>query len=115
MIREEHPEFDFEHDLPAGVESFALHWLAKRWKVSLQHVFNLVRSGEIPVAVDLRNSNSSRSCIRAPRAAVVAFLNRRKDLTAIEESSPAPGPRTPRRPKSQAPSSKHQRKNGKRR
>lgn len=106
-MSDEHPEFDFEHDLPAGVESFALHWLAKRWKVSVQHVFNLVKSGEIPVAVDLRNLNSSKSCIRAPRASVVTFLNRRKDLTAIEEASPSPGPRVPRKPRKKKKSGKN--------
>ncbi len=86
------PEFNFEEDLPAGVESFSLHWLAKRWKVSVQHVFNLVESGEIPVAVDLRNLKSSKACIRVPRKSVVAFLNKRKDLVTIAESSPQPKP-----------------------
>lgn len=93
---EEHPEFNFEHDLPAGVESFALHWLAKRWKCSVRHLFKLVESGEFKVAIDLRGLNSSKACIRLPRQSVVDFLNRRKDLIAVAEANPQPAPRRKR-------------------
>jgi hypothetical protein len=93
------PDFDFEHDLPAGVDSFSLHWLAKRWKCSVTHVIHLVEAGEFKVAVDLRNRNSSKACIRLPRAAVVAFLNERKDLAKIAETNPQPKPREKRKRK----------------
>jgi hypothetical protein len=94
-MSEEHPEFDFEHDLPFGVESFAVHWLAARWKCSVNHVTNLVLAGEFgkDAAVDLRGAQSSKAMIRIRRAAVVEFLNRRKDIARVAEESPSPKPR----------------------
>jgi hypothetical protein len=91
----EHPEFDFEHDLPFGVESFALHWLAARWKCSVPHVTNLVAAGEFgkDAAFDLRGAQSSKAMVRIRRAAVVEFLNRRKNIEAVAEKSPQPKPR----------------------
>lgn len=90
----EEQELNFEHELPAGMNSFSLLWLANFWGCSLRHVFNLVESGAFgPGAVDLRNIKSSRSMIRLPRKTVVEFLNNRQKLEAIAEQSPQPKPR----------------------
>jgi hypothetical protein len=70
---------DFDKTLPEGKEWFSPRWLAKHWGKSLQHVHNLVESGEIRGAIDLRGKGSGRSDLNIPRSAVVDFLNRRKE------------------------------------
>ncbi len=73
-------ELDFEHGLPAGMDFFPVWWLASRWGVSKQHVINLVESGEIRVALDLRGGGASKSLIRVPRCSVLEFLKKRKAI-----------------------------------
>jgi hypothetical protein len=70
--------FDFEHQLPEGKEFFTVRQLATLWGVSLNHVSNLIDSGELEVSVDLRGLKSTKALLRVPRKSVVAFLNRRK-------------------------------------
>lgn len=74
------PEFDFDAGLPAGRQSFGAWELAGYWAVSVQHVINLVEAGEFGDApVDLATKpGKSRATRRIPRAAVLAFLHRRK-------------------------------------
>ena len=67
---------DFGDELPPW-DFFPIHYLAKRWHCSIQHIFNLIESGEIKVSTDLRNAAASRAMIRIPRKSVVEFLNRR--------------------------------------
>lgn len=71
------PEFDFDHELPAGKEWFSIRWLARHWGKSVQHIINLVDSGEIKTAVDMRGKHAKRSDTNIPRKAVVDFLERR--------------------------------------
>jgi Helix-turn-helix domain len=63
--------------LPPG-ESFPVHLLARVLHVHRTHVINLIDAGEIKCAVDLRGPGASRSTIRVPRAAVIAFLESRR-------------------------------------
>jgi hypothetical protein len=77
MIPTIQPEFDFDHELPAGKEWFSIRWLARHWGKSPRHISNLVESGEIAVATDMRGKGAKRSCMNIPRKAVVDFLNRR--------------------------------------
>lgn len=71
--------FNFEQTLPEGKEWFSIRWLARHWNKSVQHVINLVDSGEIKTSVDLRGKHAKRSDTNIPRFAVVDFLNRRRN------------------------------------
>jgi hypothetical protein len=71
-------EFDFEHNLPAGMETFTVRFLAAWFGTSDQHWLNLIDSGDLQ-AVDLARV-PSRSMMRVPRAALVAYLNGRKTV-----------------------------------
>lgn len=70
------PEFDFQHHLPAGMESFTIPWLAMWFKTSMQHWINLIDSGALK-ATDLRSPNASKTMYRVPRAELIAFLNKK--------------------------------------
>jgi len=69
---------------------FPCHWLAHRLQVDSKHIANLIESGEIKCAVDLRSRGASRTTIRIPRAAVVEFLTRRRDLEGVAAANPRP-------------------------
>lgn len=71
-------DLDFDAELPPNMAFFPVWFLAKLWHCSVQHVLNLVDSGELPVPVDLRGKAATKTMIRVPRASVVEFLNRRK-------------------------------------
>lgn len=70
----EEPEFDFQHHLPSGMESFGVRWLARWFGTSHQHWINLIESGAIR-ATDLRSPGASKSMLRVPRAALITYLN----------------------------------------
>ena len=70
----EEPEFDFQHHLPAGMESFNVRWLARWFGTSHQHWINLIECGAIK-AVDLRSPGTSKSMLRVPRSALITYLN----------------------------------------
>lgn len=94
------PDFDFEHELPKGVESFSLHWLSKRFGGTTGHWFNLAEKRAFGRAlVDLRTPGSSKAMLRIPRASLVGFLNSRRDIQAVADSNPAPKPREQRKRK----------------
>jgi len=63
--------------LPEG-DSFPVHVLARFWHVHRQHVINLIDSGEIKCAIDLRGASGSRSTIRVPRWAAEEFVKSRE-------------------------------------
>jgi hypothetical protein len=71
--------FDPESELPAGKAWFSPRWLARHWGRSIQHVLNLIESGEIRDNVDMRGEGSRRSNLNIPRQAVIDFLKRRKN------------------------------------
>lgn len=94
-------EIDFGQELPR--QDFFPTWqLARLWHCTAQHVVNLVESGELLIALDLRGKASSKSMIRVPRKAVVRFLNARKDLAAIAEANPRPAYRDASKRKARA-------------
>jgi hypothetical protein len=96
----EHAEFDFGDHLPAGVDSFALHWIAGRFGGTVRHWFNLAEKGVFGTGiVDLRSPGSSKAMLRIPRASLVKFLNSRRDITEVAEANPQPAPRAPRKKK----------------
>ena len=66
-----------EYYLPPG-GSFSVIVLARALQVTRNHVINLIDTGEIKCAVDLRGPGASRSTIRVPRAAVIEFLESRR-------------------------------------
>jgi len=72
------PEPDFKRELPEGKEWFTPRWLAKHWGRSVQHILNLIDTGEIKDHVDLRGKGARRSNINIPRSALLDFLKRRK-------------------------------------
>lgn len=72
--------------LPPG-ESFPVHLLARVLHVTRNHVINLIDTGEIKCAVDLRGAGASRSTIRVSRAAVVEFLESRRILVVESPKS----------------------------
>jgi len=59
---------------------FAIWQLSKVLRCNRQHIVDLVEQGEL-VAFDLRGANSSRSCVRVPRASVIAFLEARQNVS----------------------------------
>lgn len=110
-------EFDFGDHLPAGVESFALHWIAGRFGGTIQHWFNLARSGVFGKGiVDLRVPGSSKSMLRVPRAGLVKFLNSRRDIQAVEDASPSrpPQPASRKRRKRKKQSGSREARKGRR-
>lgn len=76
----DHPEFDFEHELPAGKEFFSLRYLARMWGCSEKNVQRLIDDGSLRVAVDLAPAESKHALPRVHRKALVEFLNDRKNL-----------------------------------
>lgn len=71
----DNPEFDFQHHLPAGMESFNVRWLARWFGTSHQHWINLVERGALR-ATDLRSPGASKAMMRIPRAELISYLNR---------------------------------------
>jgi hypothetical protein len=67
-----------EKTLPYGKEWSSPRCLARHWGRSVQHVLNLVESGEIRDNVDMRGAGARRSSTNIPRHAVVDFLLKRK-------------------------------------
>jgi hypothetical protein len=80
-------DVDFDQELPVW-EFFPVWWLAKTWRCDGKHIVRLIDSGELEVALDIRNKVSSRMMIRVPRKSVVHFLNKRKNLEAVAAGSP---------------------------
>ncbi len=80
---------DFGKELPPW-DFFPLYWLAARLHVTTKHLDNLILTGEIRCAVDLRGNKSSRATIRLPRQAVVDFLNGRQDVESVAARNPRP-------------------------
>jgi hypothetical protein len=62
-------EFDFTHELPPG-EFFTVNLLASLWKVTDQHVINLIECGELETAVDL-SSLPRLFVFRVPESGVI--------------------------------------------
>ena len=71
-------EIDFDSELPAYARFFPVFLLAKIFRCHRQHVINLIESGDLKVPIDLRGPRATKSMWRAPRPAVVEFLNNRK-------------------------------------
>ena len=81
-------DIDFNDALPRW-ESFSVHWIANHWRCSVQHVINLIESGELPVDADLRKKAPTKTMIRVSRKSLAEFMNSRKDLAAVAARSPA--------------------------
>ena len=81
-------DIDFNDALPRR-ESFSVHWIAEYWRCSVQHVINLIESGELPVDADLRKKAPTKTMIRVSRKSLAEFMNSRKDLAAVAARSPA--------------------------
>ena len=77
------PEFDFEHELPAGKEWFSVRWLARHWGVSERTITRLIEEGSLRKQIDLAPGESKHALIRVARAALVKFLNKRSNLDAL--------------------------------
>jgi hypothetical protein len=91
-------DFDFENNLPTGVESFSLHWIARRFGGTVTHWFNRATKGAFGNGiVDLRTPGSSKAMLRIPRRSLVKFLNSRRDIEAVADSNPQPKPREQRK------------------
>jgi len=89
-------DLDFDTILAPKINFFPVWQIAKLLNVSAGHVFHLIESGELACPVDLRNSASSRTCIRVPRKCLSDFLNSRKNLQAIADANSKPKTRADR-------------------
>ena len=65
-----------ECDLPPGVEMFTIPQLSKIFSASHLYWTGMVECGQL-FAVDLRSPGTSKAMLRVPRAALVAFLEKR--------------------------------------
>jgi hypothetical protein len=72
--------------LPSG-DNFPVYVLARYLHVHRQHVLNLIDSGEIKCAIDIRGPGASRSTIRVPRWAVEEFLKSR-EIIVVGKTAP---------------------------
>jgi hypothetical protein len=70
-------EFDFNHELPAGMETFSVRWLATWFGCTPQHWINLVEQGAL-AAIDLRSPGASKSMLRITRSEVVRYIHSQK-------------------------------------
>jgi hypothetical protein len=69
--------FDIESFVGPG-ESFAVHWIAKRWCCSAQHIRNLIEEGAIKVPPEeiarARSKQKTWTTVRVPRKSLIDFL-----------------------------------------
>jgi len=72
-------EFDFDNELPAGKQFVSVPFLAALWDCDAKHVHNLIDKGAIELSASLHSPEASKSMRRVPRAAIVKFLNKRKN------------------------------------
>jgi hypothetical protein len=63
-------------NLPSGVEMFTIPMLDKTFSTSGDHWMRFIECGQL-FAVDLRSLGATKAMIRIPRAALVAFLEKR--------------------------------------
>lgn len=63
-------------NLPAGVEVFTVPQLSKLFAASDGYWLGQIECGQL-FAVDLRSHGTTKSMLRIPRAALVAFLEKR--------------------------------------
>jgi len=70
-------------------ESFPVNFLAKYLQIHRDHVLRLIELGEISPVLDLRAPNSTRSCLRVPREAVLDFLKTRQ-VTVVGKKQKIP-------------------------
>jgi hypothetical protein len=70
-------DFNFDHQLPAGMETFSVRFLATWFKCTPQHWINLVEQGAI-AAIDLRSPGASKSMLRITRSEVVRYIHSKK-------------------------------------
>jgi hypothetical protein len=54
-----------------------LDQLGRLFRVSVEHLYSFVTSGELVVPKELLESAQSRPCIRVPRASIIDFIRRR--------------------------------------
>ena len=81
--------FDIESLVPQ--EPFMRVFQFATWmSVSYHHVVNLIKSGDLKVPEELQKSAPSKRAMRIPRAAVVEFLNARRNLKAVAAANPKP-------------------------
>ena len=80
----EQPEFDFEHELPAGKEWFGVRYLALTWGISDMTVKKLIEEGSLKVKTDLAPAASKHALDRVHRSSLVSFLNDRSNTAKWE-------------------------------
>jgi len=69
-------EFNFEHHLPAGMETFSIPFLSRWFHTSDTHWINLIEAGDLP-ATDLSRKNKTKTMWRVTRSELVRHLNSR--------------------------------------
>lgn len=70
-------ESDPDKWIPADRKSFPVFEIAREWKCTVQHVWNLIKEGEIRVPQENIDRATSRAEIQVPRDAYVDFLRQR--------------------------------------
>jgi hypothetical protein len=71
-----------------GRAEFRIDEIAKRWRCSVAHFWNLIKDGEIKVPAENINRARSRSCILVPRGAIVDFIRRRLSPAFLNGKQP---------------------------
>ena len=73
------PLIDPENMIPRTQRQFRVDQVAKHFEVSVAHVWNLIKQGEIVVPQERIASAPSRSSILVPRESLVDFVRRRSN------------------------------------
>jgi hypothetical protein len=69
--------FDPQECIAANQSAFRVDQIAKLFHLSTQHIFSLIKEGEIVVPQERIDRSLSRACILVPRDNLVDFLRRR--------------------------------------
>jgi hypothetical protein len=72
---------DADSMIPAGRENFRLDEIARRFRCSLAHFWNLVKEGELVVPQENINKAPGKGSILVPRKSVVDFVRRRSSAS----------------------------------
>jgi hypothetical protein len=76
---------DADSMIPAGRENFRLDEIARCLRCSLEHLWKLVKEGELEVPQENINKAPGKGSILVPRKSLVDFLRRRSSASYREK------------------------------
>lgn len=92
---------DPETVIPRTQREFRADQVAKHFAVSVAHIWNLIKQGEIVVPQERIASAPSRASILVPRASLVDFVSRRRNSPARLRAKAAAKARKAKRKRAQ--------------